>query len=243
MMIKTKKLDYLDDQLVLMGHYAFDDLYQDKRPVVLICPDWSGCNEFARKKAEQLAELGYVGFALDFYGNGQLGQDNAEKTALMKPLMEDRKLILRRLQAALAAVKKIEVADLSQVAVIGFCFGGLCALDFARSGAEIAGVVSFHGLLGAPAHSQSAKIQAKILALHGHDDPMAPPAQVLAFQEEMTKARADWQMVIYGNTKHAFTNPLANDPDFGTVYNVRTADRAWIAMKNFLVEIFPPIVG
>jgi len=129
--------------------------------------------------------------------------------------------------------------DDKEIASIGFCFGGLCVLDLARSGVDIKGVVSFHGLLGAPEHSQpAAKIKAKVLVLHGYDDLMAPVDQVFALQQELTQAGADWQVHSYGNTMHAFTNPLANDPDFGTVYKAEADKRSWISMQNFLLEIF-----
>jgi dienelactone hydrolase len=128
--------------------------------------------------------------------------------------------------------------DDSKIAAMGFCFGGLCVLDLARTGVDIKGVVSFHGLLGALANAKGNKIKAKILALHGRDDPMGLPEQVLAFQEEMTLAGADWQFVTYGHTVHAFTNPVANDPGFGTVYQADADRRSWQAMQNFFAEIF-----
>ena len=133
------------------------------------------------------------------------------------------------------------VVDLLNYAVhitaIGFCFGGLCALDVARSNADAAGVVSFHGLLNAPGNTAD-EIKPKVLALHGWDDPMATPDDVKAFGEEMTKAKADWQLHAYGGTMHAFTNPQANDPDFGTVYDADADRRSWQAMQNFLTELF-----
>jgi dienelactone hydrolase len=121
---------------------------------------------------------------------------------------------------------------------MGFCFGGLCALDLARTGASLRGVVSFHGLLIPPGNIPNPQIKAKVLVLHGHDDPMGPPEQVLALQTELTQAGADWQIHIYGGTVHAFTNPLANDPGFGTVYDSQADKRSWIAMQNFFEEIF-----
>lgn len=147
-------------------------------------------------------------------------------------------MLQRRMEAALAAVKLMPWTDGGRIAAIGFCFGGLCALDLARSGADIKGVVSFHGLLGAPEHTQNNRIKAKVLALHGHDDPMVPVEQVIAFEQEMTRAGADWQLHVYGNTMHAFTNPMANDPGFGTVYQKDADRRSWQSMKNFLEEIF-----
>ena len=237
-MLKTKKIDYYDGNTLLEGYYAFDDSKPGKKPAVLVAPDWSGKNDFACQKAEQLAELGYIGFALDMYGKGKLGETKEEKIALMSPFMEDRALLRQRMLAALDAVNKLENINPSRIGAIGFCFGGLCVLDLARSGADVRGVVSFHGLLGAPSNLPDKKIQAKILALHGYDDPMVPPEQVAEFQKEMTKTKVDWQIHIYGNTMHAFMNQKANDPGFGTVYNPLTEKRAWLAMKDFFAEIF-----
>jgi dienelactone hydrolase len=157
---------------------------------------------------------------------------------LMQPFMEDRVKLQRRMTAAYTAVKQMPQTDQNNLAAMGFCFGGLCVLDLARTGVDIKGVVSFHGLLGAPGNTSGNKIKAKILAMHGRDDPMVPPEQVLAFQEEMTTAGADWQFLTFGHTVHAFTNPVANDPGFGTVYQADADKRSWLAMQNFFTEIF-----
>jgi dienelactone hydrolase len=152
--------------------------------------------------------------------------------------MDSREMLQKRMHAALYAVKLLPWVDDSNIAAMGFCFGGLCSLDLARTGADLKGVVSFHGLLGAPGNTQGNAIKAKILALHGHDDPMGPVEQVLAFQQEMTKAGADWQFHTFGHTMHAFTNPVANNPDFGTVYQPDADRRSWLAMESFFTEIF-----
>lgn len=235
--MKVKTLEYREGNTLLEGYLAYDEKQAGKRPAVLIAHDWTGRNEFACQKAEKIAELGYVGFALDMYGKGVLGRDNDEKMQLITPFMEDRNLLRKRVTAALQALHEETTVDTHRVAAMGFCFGGLCALDLARSGADIRGVVSFHGLLNAPERLPNHPIKAKILALHGHDDPMVTPDHVSAFQQEMTNAKVDWQMHIYGNTMHSFTNPVANDPAFGTVYNTVAEKRSWIAMKNFFAEI------
>lgn len=236
-MLQTKKIEYHDGQKILEGYYAFDDAISGKRPAVLIAHDWTGRNDFTCKKAEQIAELGYVGFALDMYGN-ILGETNDEKMALMKPFIDDRRALAQRMLAALSTVKTIAQVDAEKVAAIGFCFGGLCVLDLARRNADLCGVVSFHGLLNPPADQKTEAMRAKILVLHGHDDPMVSIDQVNSFQKEMKIANADWQIHIYGGIMHSFTNPLANDPEFGTVYNAIAAKRSWIAMKDFFTEIF-----
>ncbi len=229
---------YRDGEVALEAFFAFDDSLPGRRPAVLISHAWGGRDNFVADKARKLAELGYVGFALDMYGKGVLGTSKDENAKLMQPFMEDRAKLQRRMKAALAAVKQLPGVDDQKIAAMGFCFGGLCVLDLARTEADIKGVVSFHGLLGAPDNTQGNKIKAKVLAMYGYDDPMVPPKQVLAFQEEMTQAGADWQFVTYGHTVHAFTNPVANDPDFGTVYKADADRRSWLAMQNFLAEIF-----
>jgi dienelactone hydrolase len=229
---------YKDEEVVLEAFFAFDDAFTDRRPAVLINHTWAGRDNFVADKARKLAALGYVGFALDMYGKGVLGTSVEENAELMQPFMENRGKLQQRMKIALSTVKLLPWVDDTKVAAIGFCFGGLCALDLARTGVDIKGVVSFHGLLGTPDNTKSNKIKAKILALHGHDDPMGLPEQVLAFQEEMTLAEADWQFVSYGNTVHAFTNPIAKDHNSGMVYQADADRRSWLAMQNFLAEIF-----
>jgi dienelactone hydrolase len=238
MAIVSNTVGYLDDDVLLEAFFAFDDSLTGRRPAVLINHTWAGRDDFVAEKAKKLAALGYVGFAVDMYGKGVLGKDAEENAKLMQPFMDNRQMLAKRMQAALYAVKLMPWVDDSKVAAIGFCFGGLCSLDLARAGADLKGVVSFHGLLGAPDNSQGNAIKAKVLALHGHDDPMGPVEQVLAFEQEMTKAGADWQFHTFGNTLHAFTNPVANNPDFGTVYQPDADRRSWLLMKNFLTEIF-----
>lgn len=237
-MFKTQKIEYRDGDVILEGYCAYDEKTAGKKPAVLVCHDWSGKNDFACNKAEKLADLGYVGFAIDMYGKGVTGNTKEEKSALIAPFFEDRAKLQKRILAAFDAVKKMDVVNTNQIGAIGFCFGGLCVLDLARTGADIKGVVSFHGLLNAPDNTIQHTITAKILALHGFDDPMVTPDQVMTFGEEMTHAKVDWQLHIYGNTMHGFTNPQANDPGFGTVYNKNADSRSWIAMKEFFSEVF-----
>ena len=204
----------------------------------MISHAWAGRSDFENGKAEELAKLGYVGFALDNFGSGILGTNTEENSALIQPFLDDRAMLQGRLQVALEVFKGFDEVDASRVAAIGFCFGGLCVLDLARTGTDLAGVVSFHGLFGSPGNTAGNKIKAKVLALHGWDDPMAPPDQVVSLAEELSSMGADWQVHGYGNTMHAFTNPQANDPDFGTVYSPDADRRSWNAMQDFLSEIF-----
>ena len=155
----------------------------------------------------------------------------------MNPYASDRGLLRQRITAGLTAARNLPQTDATKVAAIGYCFGGMCVLELARGGADISGVVSIHGILAAGDTANEA-IEAKVLCLHGHDDPLVPPEQVLAFENEMTAAEADWQLHAYGGTMHAFTNPAANNPDFGTVYNAAAQQRAYQSLDNFLGELF-----
>jgi dienelactone hydrolase len=237
--MKTQFIDYQDGETVLEAYVAYEESAQQK-PLVLVAHDWTGRRELACKAADELARRGYVGFALDVYGKAVFGKDGDTEgnAALMEPFARDRKLLRRRMKAALVAGRNVPQVDASRVAAMGFCFGGMSVLELARSGADVAGVVSVHGILAA-GEADNEDIRASVLCLHGHDDPMAPPEQVLAFETEMTDAGADWQIHVYGGTVHAFTNPAANNPDFGTVYNERAARRAWQSLYNFFDEIFP----
>lgn len=236
--MKGNDYPYQHGQQKLIGYRAYNPRQTGKRPAVLVVHDWSGRNDFACAKAEWLAELGYLGFAVDMYGEGKTGNTTEEKSALMQPLVSDRALLRDRLLAALTTLGQMPEVDSQRIAVIGFCFGGLCALDLARSGVELAGAVSFHGLLSAPDELPTRPVKAKILALHGYEDPMVRPEAVEAFCQEMTAAKADWQVHCYGNTYHAFTNPLAHDPKLGLFYNSLAERRAFQAMENFLTEVF-----
>lgn len=208
-----------------------------RRPAVLVAHAWAGRSGFENDKARALAALGYVGIAIDMYGKGVLGGSPEENGALMTPFLDNRPLLQSRLQAALAAARLDPAVDPQRVAAIGFCFGGLCVLDLARSGADVRGVVSFHGLLGKPGNTDGRQIAGKVLVLHGHDDPMVPVSDVVALETELTAAGADWQIHTYGNTLHAFTNPQANDPEFGVRYDANADRRSWRAMTDFLEEV------
>jgi len=236
--IKTRLVDYVDGDTVLEGLLAWDDTARLPRPGVMVSHAWAGRREFEDGKARALAELGYTGFALNLYGKGVCGGSVEQNRALMQPLVDDREMLQRRMLLSLNTMRAQAEVDERSVAAIGFCFGGLCVLDLARTGEDLAGVVSFHGLFGAPGNTAGNRIKARVLALHGWDDPMATPEQALALARELTAQGADWQLHSYGNTMHAFTNPVANDPDFGTVYSPAADRRSWAAMADFLEELF-----
>ena len=237
-MIQERLIKYEHAGAGLEGLLAFDDTVEGTRPAVMVVHAWGGRSGFECDKARALAELGYVGFAADLYGKGVLGASVEENAGLMQPFLDDRALLQARLTAALETLKSLPEVDSNRVAAIGYCFGGLCVLDMARIGADVKGVASFHGLFGAPGNTTGARIKAKVLALHGHEDPMVPVDAVVALEQELTEAGADWQIHVYGNTFHAFTNPEANNPDLGAIYNKGAAMRSWQTLVNFLEELF-----
>jgi dienelactone hydrolase len=233
--MKTEQIQYKVKDINMLGYVAYPE--KKDSPLVLIAHTWAGKDSFVHDRANELANIGYTALAVDMYGDGRVGTDASENESLMSPLLADRDNLKERILAALEAGRKLEGVDSSKVAAIGYCFGGLVVLDLARSGANINGVVSFHGLL-MPSSISSIGIQSKILVLHGERDPMVPLDMVDEFQKEMTTANADWQLHSYGGTYHAFTNPEANDPEFGTQFNKDANRRSWDSMLNFFNEIF-----
>ena len=236
-MIKERLVTYQHKDVTLEGLLAYDDAITGQRPGVLVSHAWGGRGEFECGKARALAQFGYAGFALDLYGKGVLGTNPEENSKLMTPFLEDRSLLQSRISQALATMQAQEQVDANRCAAIGFCFGGLCVLDLARIGTDIKGVISFHGLFNPPGNTADKKIKAKVLALHGNEDPMVPVDAVTALENELTAAGADWQIHVYGNTMHAFTNPEANMAEMGMMYNANADRRSWQTLKNFLEEI------
>lgn len=231
-------IDYTDGGLTCQAYVAYDEASTVKRPCVIVSHAWGGQSDFEREKAHKLAELGYVGFALDMYGKGIRGGSMEENGKLMQPFMDDRAMLGRRINAALDAVKKHPLVDANRIGAMGYCFGGLCVLDLARAAdPSVKGVVSFHGLFHPPKLGKQSPITAKILIEHGYDDPMATPDNMIEVAKELTDAKADWQIHAYGHTVHAFTNPEANMPENGIMYNAAADKRSWTAMKNFFGEV------
>ena len=233
--MKTENLDYTFNDQVYSTFVAYPE--KDNAPLILIAHAWGGRDNFVEEKALKLAGEGFVAMAVDMYGNGKQGTTVEENQSLMTPLVEDRNNLKSIINAALEQGKNLNGVDSSKVAAIGYCFGGIVVLDLARSGADIRGVVSFHGLLMSSEISEQG-IKSKILVLHGERDPMVPPSMVNEFQNEMTQAGADWQLHSYGNAYHSFTNKEANDPALGTQYNEDADRRSWQSMMNFFGEIF-----
>jgi dienelactone hydrolase len=234
--MREQHIEYRDGEALLEGFLCYDESLPHPRPTVLISHAWGGRDEFVERKARRLAWQGYACFALDNYGKGKRGATPEECTALMTPFMKDRALLRQRLRAGLTAVRGLPIVDAKRIAIMGFCFGGLCALDLARSDADIRGAVSFHGMLK-PSGLTEPKVRAKVLMLHGYDDPLAPPEDVLAVAKEFTAAGADWQLHAYGQTVHAFTNPAANNRAGGMQYDETADRRSWHALEEFLAEV------
>ena len=233
--MREQYIEYRDGETLLEGFLCYDEALPGPRPAVLICHAWRGRDEFVERKARRLAWQGYACFVLDNFGKGKRGTTPEECAALIEPFMKDRRLLLKRLQAGLATARAMPVIDSQRIAIMGFCFGGLCALDLARSNADIRGAVSFHGMLS-PSGFTEPKVRAKVLMLHGYDDPLAPPEDVLAIAREFTDACADWQLHAYGHTAHAFTNQQAHDRAGGYQYDESADRRSWHALEEFLGE-------
>ena len=234
MPIADKTFRYQHGGIAFEAYAAWDGENAAPCPIVLVAGTFMGRTRFEEAKARSLAELGYVGIAIDLYGLGNWPSDMDGAVKRMNEMNADRGLLRDRLLAALAAARAIgHPADPLRAAAIGFCFGGKCVLDLARAGADLAGVVSFHGLYDKPPFANQA-MKAKILVLHGWDDPLGPPETVLALSDELTQAGVDWQVHSYGHTVHAFTNPAREG-----MYDPVADRRSWHAMKRFLEEIFP----
>jgi dienelactone hydrolase len=231
--IRNETIIHHHDGDDLHGLLVWDDALEGPRQTVMIAHPWAGRGENEVRRAHRLAELGFAAFAIDLYGDGKCGSSKEENAALMQPFLDDRHLLRSRMESVLGTVKQLEHVDTRRITAIGYCFGGLCVLDLARSGADLDGVVSFHGLLAAPG-IPAGQIRARVLVFHGADDPMVPISDLLVLQDELSAAGADWQAHIYGNTMHAFTNPAANDPGFGTVYNGRADRHSWASLLDFL---------
>ena len=237
MAVQTRTIDYADGAAALEGYFAWDDSASDPRPGVLIVHAWAGRSPFEEDAARKLAGLGYTALAMDVYGKGVLGGSPEENTKLMAPFQEDRAMLQNRLKVGLQVLRDQAEVNAGKVAATGYCFGGLCVLDLARTGENFQGAASFHGLFNKPGNTDGNVIKAKVLALHGWDAPMVPPADVVALAEELTASGADWQIHGYGNTLHAFTNPEATAPDMGAMYQEAADRRSWQAMETFLAEV------
>jgi dienelactone hydrolase len=236
-----KTIEYKDKDVTLEGYVAFDPvkIKAGKAPGVLIVHQWMGLTDYEKRRAGQLAELGYVAFALDIYGKGERPASRAEAGKYAGKYKGDRELFRSRLAAGLAQLTAHDNVDAKRLAAIGYCFGGTGVLEMARMGANVLGVVSFHGGLDAATASDAKGQKPKVLVLHGADDPFVPPAQVEAFMKEMNAGKFDWQMIHYSGAVHSFTQKEAGDDNStGAAYNAAADVRSWRAMTQLLDEVF-----
>ncbi len=236
--IVTQTVEYQQGDTMLEGYLAYDDAVAGKRPGVLVVHQWLGLTDYEKHRAEQLAALGYVAFCADIYGKGVRPKDTSEAGALAGKYKGDRALLRTRVNAGLDVLEKNPLVDTAHIAAIGYCFGGTAVIELARSGANIAGVVSFHGGLDSPTPADGKNIKCKVSVQAGADDPFQKPEDLAAFESEMRDAKVDWEITFYGGAVHSFTQP---DPGFvnpGARYNEKADKRSWQAMKNFFAEIF-----
>ncbi|HYV38776.1 MAG TPA: dienelactone hydrolase family protein [Gemmataceae bacterium] len=237
--LKTAAVDYALDGVTMEGYVAYDDAKKGAQPGVLIVHDWMGLGQFSKDKAGELAKLGYVAFAADIYGKGVRAKDAGEAAKLAGFFKDDRKLLRARVRAAFDKLAAMPQVDAKKIVVMGYCFGGTTALELARSGAPVAGTVSFHGGLGTPTPEDAKNIKGPVLVLHGDDDPFVPPAEVAAFKEEMKKGNVKMEFVGYKGAVHSFTNPAAgNDNSKGAAYNADADKQSWGAFQKFLKGVF-----
>ncbi len=235
-----KTVQYKEGSTVLEGYLVYDDSIQGKRPGILVAHEWTGVTPYIMGRAEQIAQLGYVVFAEDIYGKGVRPKNADEAGKEAGKFLADRKLLLERASAGLNELLKNPFVDPARIAAVGYCFGGAVVLDLGRSGADLKGIVTFHGNLVTPRPEDNANIKAKVLILHGADDPYVNAKVVNDFEVSLKKTKVDWQVVLYSSTVHGFSNPNnGSDPSTGLAYNPLSDKRSWQAMKDFLNEIFP----
>jgi dienelactone hydrolase len=237
--IHTETVDYKQGDTTLEGYLTYDDSISGKRPGVLIVHQWMGITDYEKMRANMLAQMGYVAFCADIYGKGVRPTTTGEAGAQAGKYKGDRQLLRERVNAALDVLKSNKLVDTSHVAAIGYCFGGTTVIELARSGAELNGVVSFHGGLDSPTPADGKNIKCKVLILTGADDPFEKPDDLAAFEKEMRDSGVDWEIVSYGGAMHAFTQPDVGKLNLpGAKYNEKADKRSWQAMKDFFAEIF-----
>lgn len=237
--IVEKPIEYKDGETTLQGFMYYDDSTTEKRPGVLVIHAWTGLNDYAKERAKMLAEMGYVAFAGDIYGKGVNPKAGAESSAMSSKYKNDRPLFRKRVNLAFDQLVASEFTDPTRTAAIGYCFGGTAVLELARSGADVNGVVSFHGGLGTPTPEDSKNIKGSVLICHGADDPYVPREEVNAFHDEMRIAEVDYMVIEYSDAVHSFTEPGTQEgPGVGAAYDADADRRSWQHMQMFFDEIF-----
>ncbi len=241
--VKTEVVTYKDGKTVLQGYFAYDDEKTDKRPAVMIVHEWKGLGEYAKRRADQLAEMGFLAFACDMYGKGVFAKDHEEAGKLSGAFFTDRAKMQARARAGLARMKAHPLCDAEKTGAMGYCFGGATVLELARAGEPLKGVISFHGNLKSPTVAAKDTLKAKILVCHGGSDAWAEDG-LAGFRAEMDAAGADYQVLIFGGAVHSFTvKEAGDDPSTGMAYHEKADQRSWAAMRRFWREVFELPMG
>ncbi|MEQ9495864.1 MAG: dienelactone hydrolase family protein [Deltaproteobacteria bacterium] len=241
--ITTEEVQYDVNGVKLTGFVAYDASKEGPRPGILVVHEWWGHNDYARKRAEMLAELGYTGFALDMYGDGKQADHPKDAQKFMMEVMNDAEAMSARFRAAYDLLAQHDSTDPGKIGAIGYCFGGAVVLNMARAGVSLDGVAAFHaGALAGPMKAKTGDVKGKILVLHGGADPFVPPEQVTAFKEEMQAAGVSYEFVEYEGAKHAFTNPGATEKgkkfELPLAYDAEADKKSWEKMKSFFASIY-----
>ncbi|MFK7795099.1 MAG: dienelactone hydrolase family protein [Gammaproteobacteria bacterium] len=240
--IVTKQVSYQSNGVTLEGYIAYQQDGIKDKPAVLVVHEWWGHNDYARRRAEMLAELGYVAFALDMYGNGKLASHPEDAKKFMQEAMSDQVAFKNRFLSALEYVQKLENVDSSNIAAIGYCFGGAVVLNMARMGVELKGVASFHGSLATETPAQKGRLSSEVIVFHGGNDAFVPEQQVEDFRAEMSSADVQYEVVVYDTVDHSFTNPdadmIAEKYSMPLSYDREADEDSWAKLQIFLQRIF-----
>lgn len=236
--LQSRMIAYTQEGTVMEGYLTYDDSLSGKSPGIVVAHEWMGLNDYAKRRADMLAQLGYVAFAADVYGKGVRPTTTDQAGQLATYYKNKRPLLQQRMQAALDVLKAQPNVDPSRLGAIGYCFGGTAVLELARSGADVKGVVSFHGGLSNPTPEDAKNIKADVLVLHGAADTSVPQEEVAGFENEMKTAGVNYTLIKYTRAKHGFTNPANNHPDSPVFYDASADKRSWEEMKKFFKRIF-----
>lgn len=239
-----EEIDYHSGDTLFKGYITFDDSFEGKRPGILVVHEWWGHNDYARRRARMLAEVGYTALAVDMYGDGKQADHPDDAGKFASAVRSDMPEAEARFRAALTLLRSHNTVDAESVAAIGYCFGGGIVLEMARRGVDLDGVVSFHGSLGTDEPASKGRVKARLLVLNGADDPFVTPEQIGAFKQEMTQAEVDFRFINYPGAKHAFTNPDADEygKRFGMplAYHAEADEQSWAEMRRFFEQLFSP---
>ncbi|RMF61027.1 MAG: dienelactone hydrolase family protein [Calditrichaeota bacterium] len=240
--LKEQEVEYKSGDVTMKGYLVYDDAFSGKRPGVLVVHEWWGHNEYARRRARMLAELGYTALAVDMYGEGKQAAHPEDAGKFASAVMQNLESAKARFLAAMEVLQKHETVDASRIAAIGYCFGGGVVLHMARMGVDLKGVVSFHGSLGTKIPARPGVVKAKVLVCHGAADKFTTPEQIAAFKKEMEEAGVDYRFIEYPDALHSFTNPDADEFakkfNLPLGYNKAADEKSWADMKAFLKKVF-----